>query len=141
MPTECDADLLTATPVVTIMVDSPKDTPNIEFCNEKQSPVTSTKRQSQSSVDQTFTFDVPADAASVVESIDDNQPIDVNEPRDTTNIYYDYHENNSEICENDPSNVELNVSVEPTISGTNDQMQSVSEGSDVGKDATESPRS
>lgn len=82
------------------MVDSPKDPPNSEFGlnvasgDAQQSTastadvnicddVTQSKNTDQSA---TFTFDVD-------EPVDVNKPIDVNEqPRDTSNIIYDYAE-------------------------------------------------
>lgn len=63
------APVLLPMPTVTIMVESPQDAPSIDFVSIAQ-------RQ-------------PAPATSNV-IIDIDTPIDVNVPRDTTNIYYDY---------------------------------------------------
>lgn len=107
MQDESDAELLTTQPIVTIMVDSPKDPPNIGFGidNETQPLV------KQPSIDQAFTFDVQ-------ESVDVNKPIDVNEPRDTTNIFYDYEEKKHEtnVLEEDEKNIESDSTAECTQS-------------------------
>lgn len=82
------------------MVDSPKDPPNSEFGlnvtsgDGQQSAASSIDVNIRDDVTQsnntdqtaTFTFDVD-------EPVDVNKPIDVNEqPRDTSNIIYDYAE-------------------------------------------------
>lgn len=93
MPEDNNSCLLTAQPIVTIMVDSPKDPPNSEFgvkVVSKDSSIASTtsdcdRDQKCSSDEQAFTFPPPP-------PIDPNEPIDVNQPRDTTDIFYDYEE-------------------------------------------------
>lgn len=75
--------------IVTIMVESPKDPPNSDFATSFSSPPPPKSDEPDESM-------TDADAADVCESnvvIDDIQePIDVNTPRDTTNIFYAYEE-------------------------------------------------
>lgn len=115
LPNENDTEFLTTQPIVTIMVDSPKDPPNSEFginvtSNDvQQPPATADDVNNCSDVpksinnDQTTTFTFNVD-----EIIDINRPIDVNEqPRDTTNIIYDYAEPDDNQQNNKvPTNIE-----------------------------------
>lgn len=83
--------------VVKIMVESPKDPPNSDFAStfpvptvEIPSPFSSEIAPIQPSIDTTST------ETQVIQIDDDNddvnEPIDVNTPRDTTNIFYAYDE-------------------------------------------------
>lgn len=65
-------------PTVTIMVESPQEAPSSDF------PV-STAEQPPPPAAQSTSPDRPANVV-----IDIDAPIDVNVPRDTTNIFYDY---------------------------------------------------
>lgn len=92
MPASNDTEYLSTQPIVTIMVDSPKDPPNSEFgastaSAEPQTPSAETSSAQQASGQAAFKFDIPPPPP-----IDSNEPIDVNEPRDTSNIFYDYEE-------------------------------------------------
>ncbi|XP_037037155.1 sodium channel protein 60E isoform X3 [Bradysia coprophila] len=79
-PIAFESNVLTPQPIVTIMVESPHEPPHSDFSiNVQNAP--DTDRQGVTTVDQ------------VVIDIDD--PIDVNVPRDTTNIFYDYAEPSS----------------------------------------------
>ena len=61
-------------PIVTICVESPKDSPVDEHKHLPQTPT------------------IPVETVIQERSANINEPIDVNIPRDTTNIFYDYDE-------------------------------------------------
>lgn len=83
---EDDLDhLTTKQPPVTIMVESPKDPPNVDFG----------VNLTTSSDIQPFSIDASKATNKTTFTFDDvNQPIDVNKPRDTSNIFYAYEEPN-----------------------------------------------
>lgn len=62
-------------PTVTIMVESPHEAPANDFTVESKQPVS--QRSDPSPTSNTTVIDI-------------DEPIDVNMPRDTTNIFYDY---------------------------------------------------
>lgn len=80
-----DLDYLTTKPPVTIMVESPKDPPNVDF--GVNITTGSSLKQSSDSINELNDQMKPA-----FEFDDINQPIDVNKPRDTSNIFYVYEE-------------------------------------------------
>lgn len=73
-------------PTVTIMVESPQDAPLNDFPNDRPT-------QQASTSDDTEQYD-PQPTQSHETVIDIDAPIDVNMPRDTTNIFYDYSPDN-----------------------------------------------
>lgn len=73
-------DGLIPMPSVTIMVESPKEPPNNEFGLDLRGTTTSSATPSPQSTRATSTI------------IDIEDPIDVNVPRDTSNIFYHYTE-------------------------------------------------
>lgn len=76
--------------VVRIMVESPKDPPNVEF--GVAFPQTTVVRQKTDPMMEPEQIDCLA-SSSVPDAIEDVQePIDVNTPRDTTNIFYAYED-------------------------------------------------
>lgn len=78
--------------IVKIMVESPKEPPNVEFgVAFPQTAVVRNKTESTHEIEQTDDQDA---LTSVVTLVTDNiqEPIDVNIPRDTTNIFYAYEE-------------------------------------------------
>lgn len=81
--------------IVKIMVESPKDPPNIEF-GVASSQATTVVQQETNSKPQTEQINIQTSSSSITppnESIADIQePIDVNTPRDTTNIFYAYED-------------------------------------------------
>lgn len=85
VPFQSQTDALTPQPIVTIMVESPHEPPNSDFSIDMRHVSDSDgKSMDNDAVDQS--------SATVID-IDD--PIDVNGPRDTTNIFYDYAEPSS----------------------------------------------
>lgn len=87
-------------PTVTIMVESPKEAPNSGFSMEPRMPIqTSTSTNNDSDISSTnYVVEISSPVTSPVETsatstiINIDEPIDVNIPRDTTNIFYDYIE-------------------------------------------------
>ncbi|XP_031618644.1 sodium channel protein 60E isoform X2 [Contarinia nasturtii] len=78
--------------IVKIMVESPKEPPNVEFgVAFPQTAVVRYKTETTHEIEQTDGENSPT---SVVTLVTDNiqEPIDVNIPRDTTNIFYAYEE-------------------------------------------------
>ncbi|KAJ6635625.1 Sodium channel protein 60E [Pseudolycoriella hygida] len=83
-PFEPESNILIPQPIVTIMVESPHDPPNSDFSIDM--------RQLSEYSDGICSDNVDKSAVTV---IDIDEPIDVNVPRDTTNIFYDYAEPSS----------------------------------------------
>lgn len=76
--------------IVKIMVESPKEPPNVEFgVAFPQTAVVRIKTESTQEIEQT---DGQSSSTSVTLVTDIQEPIDVNIPRDTTNIFYAYEE-------------------------------------------------
>lgn len=76
--------------IVKIMVESPKEPPNVEFgVAFPQTAVVQKKTESTQEIEQT---DGQNASTSVTLVTDIQEPIDVNIPRDTTNIFYAYEE-------------------------------------------------
>lgn len=87
--------------VVKIMVESPKEPPNIEFgvTSPQATTVVQQKTDWKPQTDQinsqalsssSSSTTIPPDAAKSIADI--QEPIDVNKPRDTTNIFYAYED-------------------------------------------------
>lgn len=76
--------------IVKIMVESPKEPPNVEFgVAFPQTAVVQKKTESTQEIEQTDGENLPT---SVILIADIQEPIDVNIPVDTTNIFYAYEE-------------------------------------------------
>lgn len=80
MAFDAEPNALTPQPIVTIMVESPHEPPNSDFSIDM--------RNISESDDGNGANNSPVQSTTI--DIDD--PIDVNVPRDTTNIFYDYVE-------------------------------------------------
>lgn len=114
--------------IVTIMVESPKEPPNSEFGTSFSSPPPPKLDDADTSV--TMTEGNVRDASDVSISnviIDDIQePIDVNTPRDTSNIFYAYEEADASVS--DPQiSIEQSAPVDsnqtnPNVSQVNNQQ-------------------
>lgn len=113
--------------VVKIMVESPKDPPNSDFASTFPMPASVTNSSESVSA-----------PCAIIEIGEANEPIDVNTPRDTTNIFYAYDESDanrtqpdappaeqqtitqsaepeeSHVEQSDPSNVEPTAPSAPT---------------------------
>lgn len=76
--------------IVKIMVESPKEPPNVEFGVAFPQPaVVRIKTETTQDIEQT---DGQTSSTAVTLATDIQEPIDVNIPRDTTNIFYAYEE-------------------------------------------------
>lgn len=106
--------------IVTIMVESPKEPPNSDFGMSFSSPPLPKLDDSDISVATTDanvhdTSDVSVSNV-IVEDI--RQPIDVNTPRDTTNIFYAYEETDASVS--DPQiTIEQSLTVDSTQINSN----------------------
>lgn len=77
--------------IVKICIDSPKEPPNVEFgVAFLQTAVVRNKTESIQEIEQTDGQSSPTSVTLVTDNI--QEPIDVNIPRDTTNIFYAYEE-------------------------------------------------
>lgn len=85
VPFPSQTDALTPQPIVTIMVESPHEPPSSDFSIDM--------RHVSDSDGKCVDTDLVDQSSATVIDIDD--PIDVNVPRDTTNIFYDYAEPSS----------------------------------------------
>lgn len=105
------------------MVESPKEPPNSEFGTSFSSPPPPKLDDPDTSV--TMTEDNMHDASDVSSSnviMDDIQePIDVNTPRDTTNIFYAYEETDASVS--DPQiSIEQSVPVDSNQTNPNESQ-------------------
>ncbi len=82
---ESESNALTPQPIVTIMVESPHEPPNSDFSIDMR---TISESDGKCAANDTLDQSTPT-------VIDIDDPIDVNVPRDTTNIFYDYAEPSS----------------------------------------------
>lgn len=116
--------------IVTIMVESPKEPPNSEFGTSFSSPPPPPSKLDDSNTSVSMTesnVHNPTDLSISNVIIDDIQePIDVNTPRDTTNIFYAYEETDASVS--DPQiSIEQSVPVDsnqtnPNVSQVNNQQ-------------------
>lgn len=75
------------------MVESPKEPPNVEFgVAFPQTTVVRIKTESTNDIEQQQSTDGTSVTAVPLAAADIQEPIDVNIPRDTTNIFYAYEE-------------------------------------------------
>lgn len=83
IPFDSESNILIPQPIVTIMVESPHEPPNSDFSIDMRH-ISESDGKCLDNADKSSTT-----------VIDIEDPIDVNVPRDTTNIFYDYAEPSS----------------------------------------------
>lgn len=94
--------------IVTIMVESPKEPPNSDFNTSFSSSTPAPPNASEGLVTSTddSTVQCVSDVAASDIIVDDVQiPIDVNTPRDTSNIFYAYDESDVNATVSDPQSI------------------------------------
>lgn len=91
--------------IVTIMVESPKEPPNSDFGTSFSSPPlpVSDDPETVTAIEEDV-HDASHVSTSNVIADDIQEPIDVNTPRDTTNIFYAYEETDADV-----SNLQITV--------------------------------
>lgn len=109
--------------IVTIMVESPKEPPNSDFGTSFSSPPPPKLDDPDSTLTMTE-GDAPISNV-IVEDI--QEPIDVNTPRDTTNIFYAYEETDANVSDAQSVRVDSDQTISNESQVNNQQSDSTTD--------------